>query len=335
VVSKRLKETLHRALAYASERAHECATLEHLLLALTDDPDAIDVFRACNVDLDRLRREVVSYLDSELPKLPSQESYDPKPTAELMRALQRAAVHVQSSGREEVTGANVIVAMFAERDSRAVYCLQEQDMTRFDALNFVSHGISKAPLHLDMRTTAQETEWRLLADKFIVLNHTFHGGGTAEKSKIGNKVFISYSHRDTRWKTRLEVHLRPIVDAGLITYWHDKMITPGDKWRKEIQSAIESAKIAILLISADFLASEFITRKEVPELLKAAEERGCQIFPIIIGPCRFLRTPALSEFQAVNEASRPLSMMKPHEREALFHRVAETIENFLQIGGNY
>jgi TIR domain len=111
------------------------------------------------------------------------------------------------------------------------------------------------------------------------------------------------------------------------------MIIPGEKWRSEIQSTIESAGIAILLISADLLASEFITRKEVPELCKAAEQRGCHILPIIVGPCRFLRTPALSDFQAVNDAARPLSIMKPHEREALFHRVAETIENLLQTQG--
>ena len=222
--------------------------------------------------------------------------------------------------------------MFAERDSHAVHLLQEQDMTRFKAVKFLSDGFSKPPLTVDMPVN----DWGTIGHYFVVLGHeTLHGAGTVNKPDVANKVFISYSHRDTRWKTRLEVHLRPIVDAGLITYWHDKMIIPGDKWRKEIQSAIESAKIAVLLVSADFLASEFITRKEVPELLKAAEERGCQILPIIIGPCRFLRTPALSEFQAVNEASRPLSMMKPHEREALFHRVAETIEDFLQIGGNY
>jgi len=103
------------------------------------------VLRACSVDLDRLRREVLTYVDNELTNLVSNHSEDAKPTASFQRVLQRAAIHVQSSGREEVTGANVLVAMFAERESHAVYFLQEQDMTRFDAVNYISHGIAKAP----------------------------------------------------------------------------------------------------------------------------------------------------------------------------------------------
>jgi serine/threonine protein kinase len=143
------------------------------------------------------------------------------------------------------------------------------------------------------------------------------------------RVFISYSHRDTRWRERLEVHLKPIVDSGLIISWNDRLIDPGNKWREEIQLAIEAAKIAILLVSADFLASDFIRRNELPPLLKAAESRGCRILPIIVRPCRFLKTPELSQFQAFNSPERPLSAMNPNERESLFSRVADTIENIL------
>jgi ATP-dependent Clp protease ATP-binding subunit ClpA len=145
VLSRNLEKSLHRALAYANERRHEYATLEHLLLALTEDQDAVAVLRACSVDLDRLRREVLTYVDNELGNLVASHTEDAKPTASFQRVLQRAAIHVQSSGREEVTGANVLVAMFAERESHAVYFLQEQDMTRFDAVNYISHGIAKAP----------------------------------------------------------------------------------------------------------------------------------------------------------------------------------------------
>ena len=145
MLSRNLEKSLHRALAHANERRHEYATLEHLLLALTEDQDAIAVLRACGVDLDRLRRDVLGYVDNELNNLVSNHSEDAKPTASFQRVLQRAAIHVQSSGREEVTGANVLVAMFAERESHAVYFLQEQDMTRFDAVNYISHGIAKAP----------------------------------------------------------------------------------------------------------------------------------------------------------------------------------------------
>jgi ATP-dependent Clp protease ATP-binding subunit ClpA len=143
--SRSLEQALHRALALAGERRHEYATLEHLLLALLDDQDAAAVMRACNVDLDALRRNLVEYVDTELANLVADSRQDSKPTAGFQRVIQRAVIHVQSSGREEVTGANVLVAIFAERESHAAYFLQEQDMTRYDAVNYISHGIAKRP----------------------------------------------------------------------------------------------------------------------------------------------------------------------------------------------
>src|SRR6202142_2049129 len=145
MLSRNLEKTLHRALGYANERRHEYATLEHLLLALTEDQDALAVLRACGVDLEKLRRELVNYLDAELANLIGTRSEEAKPTAGFQRVVQRAVIHVQSSGRAEVTGANVLVAMFSERESHAVYYLQLQDMTRLDAVNFISHGIAKSP----------------------------------------------------------------------------------------------------------------------------------------------------------------------------------------------
>jgi ATP-dependent Clp protease ATP-binding subunit ClpA len=143
VLSRNLEESLHRALALASEHRHEYATLEHLLHALTEDTDAVSVLRACGVDIDKLRKDLSEYLEGELDMLVASQVEDPRPTAGFQRVLQRAAIHVQSSGREEVTGANVLVAMFSERESHAVYYLQAQDMTRFDAVNYISHGIAK------------------------------------------------------------------------------------------------------------------------------------------------------------------------------------------------
>ncbi len=145
MLSQNLEQSLHRALALANDREHEYATLEHLLLALSDDSDAIAVLRACGVEIERLQEDLVDYLDNELDMLASDETEGAKPTAGFQRVLQRAAIHVQSSGREEVTGANVLVAMFSERESHAVYFLQVQDMTRFDAVNYISHGIAKVP----------------------------------------------------------------------------------------------------------------------------------------------------------------------------------------------
>ena len=145
MLSPNLEQTLHHALALANSRNHEYATLEHLMLALTEDQDAMALFRACGVDLDALREEIEDYLDNELQALVVDGLVDAKPTAGFQRVLQRAAVHVQSSGRGEVTGANLLVAMFSERDSHAVYFLQQQDMSRLDAVSYISHGVSKVP----------------------------------------------------------------------------------------------------------------------------------------------------------------------------------------------
>src|SRR3569833_2773372 len=141
--SQSLEQSLHRALAIANERHHQYATLEHLLLSLIDDSDAAAVMRACSVDLDKLRTSLVNYLETEFENLVTDGSDDAKPTAGFQRGIQRAVIHVQSSGREEVTGANVLIAIFAERESHAAYFLQEQDMTRYDAVNYIAHGIAK------------------------------------------------------------------------------------------------------------------------------------------------------------------------------------------------
>ncbi|MGB7433111.1 MAG: ATP-dependent Clp protease ATP-binding subunit ClpA [Ahrensia sp.] len=140
-----LEKALHQALTFANEREHEYATLEHLLLALLDDDDAKRVLDACSVDLEALRETVEDYVDDDLENLITGYDEDAKPTTGFQRVIQRAVIHVQSSGREEVSGANVLVAIFAERESHAAYFLQEQNMTRYDAVNFIAHGISKRP----------------------------------------------------------------------------------------------------------------------------------------------------------------------------------------------
>jgi ATP-dependent Clp protease ATP-binding subunit ClpA len=150
--SQGLEKALHQALTFANERHHEYATLEHLLLALIDDSEAGAVMRACNVDLDELKHTVLTYIDTELDNLVTGYDEDSKPTAGFQRVIQRAVIHVQSSGRDEVSGANVLVAIFAERESHAAYFLQEQQMTRYDAVNYISHGIAKRPGANEART---------------------------------------------------------------------------------------------------------------------------------------------------------------------------------------
>ncbi|WBU52149.1 ATP-dependent Clp protease ATP-binding subunit ClpA [Paracoccus sp. SCSIO 75233] len=144
--STSLEQAIHGALALANEHRHELATLEHLLLALTDEPDAVRVMRACNVDLAELRQNLTDFIEDDLSTLVTDvEGSEAVPTAAFQRVIQRAAIHVQSSGRAEVTGANVLVAIFAERESHAAYFLQELDMTRYDAVNFIAHGVAKNP----------------------------------------------------------------------------------------------------------------------------------------------------------------------------------------------
>jgi len=144
--SNTLEQAIHSALALANARKHELATLEHLLLSLIDEPDAAKVMQACGVDLETLRKSLSKFIDDDLSTLETSiEGSEAVPTAAFQRVIQRAAIHVQSSGRTEVTGANVLVAIFAERESNAAYFLQEQDMTRYDAVNFIAHGVAKDP----------------------------------------------------------------------------------------------------------------------------------------------------------------------------------------------
>ncbi len=163
--AQNLEKTLHNALQNATDRSHEYATLEHLLLALIDDEDAAEVMTACGVDLGELASVVRQYLDQEYQSLKTEENADPQPTAGFQRVIQRSILHVQSSGRDTVTGANVLVALFSERDSYAVYFLQQQDMSRLDAVSYISHGIGKGGRQVDSRPPSGSEEGEAKADE--------------------------------------------------------------------------------------------------------------------------------------------------------------------------
>src|SRR5215218_10112326 len=156
--ARELEQTLHNALGEASKRRHEYATLEHLLIALVDDEHASKVMAACGVSRDELRGTVKQYLDNELGALVADTGTDPTPTSGFQRVVQRAILHVQSSGRDEVTGANVLVALFSERESYAVYFLQQQDMSRLDAVTYISHGVGKGDTPVENREAAATEE---------------------------------------------------------------------------------------------------------------------------------------------------------------------------------
>ena len=152
---------------------------------------------------------------------------------------------------------------------------------------------------------------------------------TAEPPKpaAGNKLFISYSHKDKDYLSRLLVHLRPLEKNGLIDAWNDSRIAAGAKWKQEIEKALEQAAVAVLLVSADFLASSFIVDNELPPLLKNASDKGTVILPIVVKPCRFTRDGMLSEFQSVNPPDVALSGMDDHGREIVYDSAAARIES--------
>src|SRR5690349_14686153 len=156
--ARELEQTLHNALGEATKRRHEYATLEHLLIALIDDEHASKVMTACGVSRDELRASVKQYLDNELGALVADSATDPTPTSGFQRVVQRAILHVQSSGRDEVTGANVLVALFSERESYAVYFLQQQDMSRLDAVTYISHGVGKGEPSQQQATESKSSE---------------------------------------------------------------------------------------------------------------------------------------------------------------------------------
>lgn len=143
---------------------------------------------------------------------------------------------------------------------------------------------------------------------------------------LKDQVFISYSHKDSKWLQRLQIHLKPLEKSGMINMWDDTRISPGSKWRNEIEKAIKRAKVAVLLISADFLASEFIIDNELPTLLQAAASEGAMILPVIVSPCRFEKTEGLRQFQAINTPKEPLSRLDKTKREEIFVKVADAVE---------
>ncbi|OBX19967.1 ATP-dependent Clp protease ATP-binding subunit ClpA [Erythrobacter sp. QSSC1-22B] len=197
--AQNLEKTLHQALADASERRHEYATLEHLLLALVEDEDAKQVMLACGVEIAELGAAVRQYLDQEYQSLKSDDDADPQPTAGFQRVVQRAILHVQSSGKDTVTGANVLVALFSERDSYAVYFLQQQDMSRLDAVSFISHGIGKGGKQIEASASKGAEEAR----------------GGEEAAKEGNKKETALDQFTVNLNKRAENgKIDPLIGRG-------------------------------------------------------------------------------------------------------------------------
>jgi len=155
MIAQELEVSLHLAFVEARQKRHEFITVEHLLLVLLDNPSAAEVLRACAADIDGLRKELVTFIADHTPTVAGSDEIDTQPTLGFQRVIQRAILHVQSSGKKEVTGANVLVAIFGEKDSHAVYFLQRQNISRLDVVNFISHGIAKTPQPVSKEETAE------------------------------------------------------------------------------------------------------------------------------------------------------------------------------------
>lgn len=275
---------------------------------------------------------ITTWLQGALGSMPA-----PRPgNVSIIRHDPQLGSRVQDALRTQIAEADVIIADLAGRSPNVLLEVGFA-LGLKKPLVFLAEDSSEAPAdvrHAEIILAPKGTPESYMAARLAgamqrVLEMS-GGGGERKKSSRAvrdrGKLFISYSHKDRAFLDRILVHLRPLERAGLIELWVDEQLRPGDRWREEIKEAIDGAGVALLLISADFLASEFIATDELPPLLAAAEERGTQIIPVIIKPSRFLRDKRLSRFHAVNDPNYPVIRMSEADREELFASIAETIE---------
>ena len=185
MIAQELEVSLHMAFVEARQKRHEFITVEHLLLALLDNPTAAEVLRACAANIDDLKKALSEFVNTHTPTVAGSDEIDTQPTLGFQRVIQRAILHVQSSGKKEVTGANVLVAIFGEKDSHAVYFLHQQGVTRLDVVNYISHGITKAPQAKDQsKEPEQETEQEQPSQTGALENYTINLNAQALAGKI-------------------------------------------------------------------------------------------------------------------------------------------------------
>ena len=333
MIAEKLEKSLHTAFIGARKRRQEFISVDDLLLCLLDDPDAKPVLLACSANIEELHT-ALSAITAEIPRVKGRKEVDTQPTLGFQRVIQRSIMHVQStgSGKKAVTGANVLVAIFGEKDSKAVELLHGQGVTRLDVVNYIVHGIKKETSN----ETAEEAFIEITTDLVSAAKKATKVGSrvAASETTKGLRLFISYSHLDADCLTRLLVHLRPLERQGLVDCWSDKKIRAGDKWKSQLTSNLEFAAVAILLVSADFLASDFIVNNELPPLLMKAEAKGLRILPVILKPCGFHRDKVLQSFQAMNDPSAPLLGLSLIHQEALYDRVAEEVHSEIESRRN-
>ena len=243
MIAQELEVSLHMAFMDARQKRHELITVEHLLLAMIDNPTAAEVLRACGADTEKLRKDLLGYIDEHTPVVAGQDEVDTQPTLGFQRVIQRAILHVQSSGKKEVSGANVLVAIFGEKDSHAVFYLHQQGITRLDVVNYIAHGVSKNAEQTQKASESNPSE--------------------AESEPAGNSALDSYT-----------VNLNQQVLAGKI----DPVIGRDKELERVVQTLCRRRKNNPLLVGeagvgktaiAEGLARR-IVEKEVPEILADA-----------------------------------------------------------------
>jgi hypothetical protein len=324
-IGKSLEEELHKLFVQARAARHEFITIEHFLLGLKDDKSVNAIFKSLNKDPQRLWEQLAAFVEENAPLLPDDSEDEPQPTLGFQRVLQRAIMHVtaQNNGQKEVTGANVLLSIFGEKDSHALFYLHQLGISRLDVINVMTGNQSA-------KIAAKKKEIRAVNNEEAfsrnILRQAELVSEPQQKTPEHPRLFISYSHQDKSCLERLLVHLRPLEKREVITCWSDKKIKMGDKWKKEIEENLSSAAIAVLLISADFLASDFIVDNELPPLLMNAEANGIRILPVILKPCGFLRDPVLSSFQSVNDPDAPLLGLSHIEQESIYNKIADEVD---------
>src|SRR5512138_1386120 len=184
MIAQELEVSLHMAFVEARQKRHEFITVEHLLLALLDNPTAAEVLRSCGANMDELRKSLSQHVSEQTPRIAADREVDTQPTLGFQRVIQRAILHVQSSGKKEVTGANVLVAIFGEKDSHAVYFLQQQGIARLDVVNYISHGITKTPTAAQGKDQEADQEGQAETSNSPLDNYTQNLNALALAGKI-------------------------------------------------------------------------------------------------------------------------------------------------------
>lgn len=328
LIDGELESMLHLAFINAREQRHEFITVEHLFFGLLDVRSTRETLAACGANVDELKSKVSLFLDENTPIVEGGGEVDTQPTLGFQRVIQRAILRVQSEVQGRKVNCNdVLIALFGEKDSHAVYYLHQQGIARLDVVNFLAHGIRKNTGVTPKNRPVSEVADQLAGREFVSLVSEVARPfvAAADRAVSSPKLFISYSHVDAPCLERLLIHLKPLERNNTIVCWSDKRIRTGDKWKAEIEANLNDAVIAILLVSADFLASDFVVNNELPPLLIKADSKGLRILPVILKPCGFRRDPILSTFQSANDPATPLLGMTAMEQEALYDRIAEEV----------